>query len=88
MCRCCTAVQYRLGVVGIVLLPTYEWLHILRCHDLHGVTELLELPLPIERAGRSFNTDEARLQFAKDLQQLIAADPTRQARAFLAVNAV
>ena len=37
----------RLGVVGIVLLPAYEWLHGMRRHDLHRVTELLELPLPI-----------------------------------------
>lgn len=64
-----------LGVVGIVLLPAYEWFHVLRRHDLHGVTELLELPLPIECARGGFDADEARFQFANDLQQLIAATP-------------
>ena len=70
----------RLGALGIVLLPVYERLHILRGHDLHRVAELLELPLPIECAGRGFNADEARLQLAKDLEQLIAAEPTYQYR--------
>ena len=73
---------------GIVLLPAYERLHILRGHDLHRVAELLELPLPIECAGRGFNADEARLQLAKDPQQLIAAEPTYQYRASLAVDAM
>jgi len=31
------------------------------------VTELLELPLPKEGAGGSFEADYARLQLAKDL---------------------
>ena len=78
----------RLGVVGIVLLPAYEWLHVLRRHDLHGVTELLELPLPIECARGSFDADEARLQFANHPQQQLAADPTYQYRASLAVDVV
>jgi transposase InsO family protein len=41
----------RLGVITVVLLPAHEWLHVLRGHDLNGVTELLELPLPIECGG-------------------------------------
>jgi hypothetical protein len=52
----------RLGVVSIVLLPAYERLHVLRGHDPYRVTELLELPLPIECARGSFDADEARLQ--------------------------
>jgi hypothetical protein len=52
------------------------------------VTELLELPLPIECAGRGFDADEARLQLAKNLEQLFAADPTYQCRASLAVDPV
>ena len=47
----------RLGIVGIVLLPAYERLHILRGHDLHPVPQLLELPLPIEGAGGGFDAD-------------------------------
>src|SRR5712672_783372 len=78
----------RLCVIAVVLLPAYEWLHVLRGHDLHGVTELLELPLPIECTGRGFDADEARLQFAKDLEQLLAADPTDQDRASLTVDTV
>jgi len=78
----------RLGVITVVLLPAHEWLHVLRGHDLHGVTELLELPLPIECAGGSFDADQARLQFADDLHQLIAAQPPRQYRASLSVDAV
>ena len=61
---------------------------VLRGHDLHGVTELLELPLPIKCARGSFDADKARLQFAKDRQQLFAADPTYQYRASLAVDTV
>src|ERR1700677_301365 len=49
----------RLGVVGIVLLPAHERLHVLRGHNLHGVTELLELPLPIECTSRGFDADKA-----------------------------
>ena len=60
----------------------------LRGHDLHGVTELLELPLPIECAGVRLDADEGRLQFAKELEQLFAADPACQCRASLAVDAV
>jgi len=52
------------------------------------VTELLELPLPKECAGGGFDADEARLQFAKDLQQLFAANPTYQYRASLPVDTV
>jgi hypothetical protein len=32
------------------------------------MTELLELPWPIERARGSFDADDARLQFAKYLE--------------------
>src|ERR1019366_2306818 len=78
----------RLGVITVVLLPAHEWLHVLRGHDLHRMTELLELPLPIECAGGSFDADEARLQFAKDPQQLFAADPTYQHRTSLTVDTV
>jgi len=78
----------RLGVIGIVLLPADEWLHILRGHDLYRVTQLLELPLPIECAGRGFDADQARLQFADDLDQLIAAKPPGQHRASLSVDTV
>src|SRR5271155_581333 len=66
----------RLCVIAVVLLPADEWLHILRSHDLHRVTELLELPLPKERTGGGFDADEARRQFAKDLEQLLPANPT------------
>jgi hypothetical protein len=52
------------------------------------MTELLEPPLPIECAGGSFDTDEARPEFPKDLQQLFAADSACQDRAALAVDAV
>jgi hypothetical protein len=76
----------RLGVIAVVLLSADEWLHVLRGYDLHGVTELLELPLPIECAGGGFDADEARLQFAKDLEQLFAADPPHQNRASPAVD--
>jgi hypothetical protein len=78
----------RLGVVTIVLLPAYEGLHVLRRHDLNRMPELRELPLPIARAGGSFDADEARLEFAQDLQQLFAADSPCQYRAALAVDAV
>src|ERR1700735_957309 len=37
-----------LGIVGIVLLSADERLHVLRRHDFYGVSELLELPLPID----------------------------------------
>jgi hypothetical protein len=52
------------------------------------VTELLELPLPIECAGECFDADEARLQLAKDLQQQLAADPKHQYTASFAVDTV
>jgi hypothetical protein len=52
------------------------------------MTELLELSLPIERAGGSFDADETRLEFAKDLQQLFPADSACQNRATLAVDTV
>jgi hypothetical protein len=58
----------RLGVITVVLLPAHRRLHILRGHDLHGVTELLELPLPIECTGGRFDADETRLQFSKHLE--------------------
>jgi hypothetical protein len=56
--------------------------------NLNRMTELLELPLPIERAGGSLDADEARLEFAKDLQQLFAPDSACQYRAALAVDTV
>jgi len=69
-------------------LPTYEWLHILRGHDLHGVTELLELPLPIERTGGGFDADEARLQFSEYLESLLPPNPAHQGRASLTIDTV
>ena len=52
------------------------------------MTELFELPLPIECTGGRFDADEARLQFTKDLEQLLATDPTDQDRASLTVDTV
>src|SRR5215469_13735939 len=78
----------RFGVIRIVLLAPDERLDVLRGHDLHRMPELLELPLPIESTGGSFDADEAWLQFAEDLQQLITPDPTYQCRASFAVDTV
>jgi hypothetical protein len=62
--------------------------YVLWGHDLHGMTKLLELPLPIECTGRGFYSDQARLQFTEDLEQLLSANPTHQDRASLTVYTV
>jgi hypothetical protein len=43
-----------------------------------------ELALPIERTGRRFDADKARLQLAKNSQQLLAPEPAHQQWAFAA----
>ena len=52
------------------------------------MAELLELPLPIECAGRRFDAEEARLEFAENSQQLFAPNPAYKQRRAFAVNAV
>ncbi len=88
MFRCCTAVQIASASLLSFFCRRTNGFTYCGSHDLHRVTELLELPLPRERTGGGFDADDARLQFAKDLQQLFAANPTYQYGASLPVDTV
>jgi hypothetical protein len=77
MFRCCIAMQMASASL-VSFLPAHEWLHVLQGHDPYRMTELLELPLPIECACGSFDADQKRLQFPKNPKQLIASQPTRE----------
>jgi len=76
MFRCCTAVQ--IASASLLCLCGGRMASRIAGPLSNRVTELLELPLPIECTGRGFDADETRLQFTKDLEQLLATDPTDQ----------
>ena len=78
----------RFSVVAVVLLPTYERLHILRADQLHFVSERFEYARPVECSRAGFEDDRAPINLREDLDELIAHYSALQHDVAAAVHAV
>lgn len=65
----------RLGVIAIVLLPSYKWLHKLPADYFHSMDNCLEFPYPAESARAGLDCNRTALQLSDYLEKLVSHDP-------------
>jgi len=70
----CHRLADRRRIVRIILAALEIGLHVARRHQLHRMTKRLQLTTPVMGRRTGFDTDQARLQTAKELQHLRPAD--------------
>jgi hypothetical protein len=64
----------RFGIRHVVLIRLDVGLHEQRCHQLYGMSELLQLPHPVMRAATCLYPNQARCDIRKERQYLIALE--------------
>ena len=64
----------RCSIVRIILAALEVGLYVTRRHQPHRVAKGLQLAAPVVRRWTGFDTDQARLQLAKELQHLRPTD--------------